>query len=60
MASPENRRALAAILDQLACPVCLGVLILDTETLACTQCGRTYPIEDGIPVLIGDRADPPA
>lgn len=44
----------AAILAQLACPVCLSDLALDEGVLTCSQCGRTYPIVDGIPVLIAE------
>jgi uncharacterized protein YbaR (Trm112 family) len=50
----------ASILDQLACPACLGALRLDELSLVCTECGRTYPIVDGIPVLIADRVSPRA
>jgi uncharacterized protein YbaR (Trm112 family) len=45
-------------LARLACPVCHASLRLaETPTgIACTRCGRTYPIVDGLPVLIGARA----
>ncbi|HXP59022.1 MAG TPA: Trm112 family protein [Dongiaceae bacterium] len=46
----------ASILDQLACPACLGDLRLDGQRLVCAACGRIYPIVDGIPVLIVDMA----
>jgi len=46
----------ASILSQLACPVCLGALSHDESRLLCVTCGRAYPIVDGIPVLIADRA----
>jgi hypothetical protein len=45
----------ASILDQLACPSCLGELRLDGERLVCAGCGRGFPIVDGIPVLIAER-----
>jgi hypothetical protein len=45
-----------SILDQLACPACMGNLDLNTDTLQCAACGRRYPIVDGIPVLIVERA----
>jgi len=49
-----------AILDQLACPVCLGALRLEEETrLLCGACGRAYPVVDGIPVLIAGREENP-
>ena len=41
-----------SVLNQLACPVCLGALSLEENKLACVACGRNYPIVDGIPVLI--------
>jgi uncharacterized protein YbaR (Trm112 family) len=41
-----------AVLDQLACPACLGALRLEETRLLCTACSRAYPIVDGIPVLI--------
>jgi uncharacterized protein YbaR (Trm112 family) len=46
-----------SILDQLACPACMGELRLDGERLICAGCGRRYPIVDGIPVLIAGRAE---
>jgi uncharacterized protein YbaR (Trm112 family) len=48
----------ARVLDQLACPACLGRLTLDGARLVCAGCGRGYPIEDGVPVLIVERAEP--
>jgi uncharacterized protein YbaR (Trm112 family) len=45
-----------SVLDQLACPACLGELVLVGEQLVCAGCGRGYPILDGIPVLIAERA----
>jgi hypothetical protein len=47
-----------SILSQLVCPVCLGELRLEESRLVCTGCGCAYPIIDGIPVLIADRAMP--
>jgi uncharacterized protein YbaR (Trm112 family) len=46
----------ARTLDLLACPACVGELRLDGDRLLCAGCGRTYPIVDGIPVLIAERA----
>jgi uncharacterized protein YbaR (Trm112 family) len=48
-----------SILSQLACPACLGGLSLDEGKLVCGQCGRAYPIVDGIPVLIAGREENP-
>jgi uncharacterized protein YbaR (Trm112 family) len=46
-----------ALLAQLACPACLGELRLNESQLICTACNRSYPIVDGIPVLIAERAE---
>jgi hypothetical protein len=45
-----------SVLDQLACPACLGDLALIGGLLMCAGCGRGYAIVDGIPVLIAERA----
>ncbi|MGO9433302.1 MAG: Trm112 family protein [Terracidiphilus sp.] len=42
--------------DQLVCPACLQPLRFAPDQIVCTACGRTYPVIDGIPVLIADRA----
>ena len=48
----------AQLLEQLACPVCHGGLRLamPEENIVCVGCGRAYPLVDGIPVLIAERA----
>jgi uncharacterized protein YbaR (Trm112 family) len=46
-----------SVLSQLACPACLGNLRLDAARLVCAVCHRAYPIIDGIPVLIVERAE---
>ena len=45
-----------AILAQLACPACYGELRFEGARLRCMACSRVYPIVDGIPVLIVERA----
>jgi len=51
----------ASVVSRLACPACYGNLRLDpvndAEHLVCVACERAYPIVDGIPVLIVDRAE---
>jgi uncharacterized protein YbaR (Trm112 family) len=41
----------------LACPVCYGDLGIDAGRVVCAACSRSYPIVDGIPILIPDRAE---
>jgi uncharacterized protein YbaR (Trm112 family) len=45
------------VVSQLACPACTGDLRLATSHLVCIACQRAYPIVDGIPVLIVERAE---
>jgi uncharacterized protein len=54
-----NLTALGAWADRLACPGCLKPVRVEAMCLVCTGCGRTYPIVDGIPVLIPDPGDDP-
>jgi glycosyltransferase involved in cell wall biosynthesis/ubiquinone/menaquinone biosynthesis C-methylase UbiE len=44
--------------DLLACPICRARLTWRTASATCTSCGAAYPIMDGIPVLVGETADP--
>ena len=46
------------MLQQLACPVCFGALKLRVSDglIDCIGCQRVYPLIDGIPVLIPERA----
>ena len=43
----------------LVCPVDHADLIQDLENrvLECTECGRRYPVRDGIPVMLVDQAE---
>ena len=45
------------LLDILACPVCKADVELKDEKIICTQCGRRYPIKDGIPVMLVEEAE---
>jgi len=47
----------AKMLDLLACPACQGDLCMDDARLVCLSCRRAYPIVDGIPALIVERAE---
>jgi SAM-dependent methyltransferase len=47
----------------LKCPECVGELVIDltdddplsTGTLSCEPCQRSYPIEDGVPILVSAK-----
>ncbi|MEZ3164396.1 methytransferase partner Trm112 [Halorubrum sp. RMP-47] len=52
-----------SLMDVICCPLDKSTLELDVDdeaddgevlagTLTCTECGETYPIEDGIPNLL--------
>ena len=49
------------LLDILACPACKGDVKYDTEkdVIKCTNCGREYPIKDGIPVMLIEESTQP-
>ena len=42
----------AALLSKLACVRCTGALGDDGASLACLGCGATYPVADGVPVVL--------
>jgi uncharacterized protein len=48
----EFQSRFAELRGMLACPACHGELRLEGERVVCEQCGHSYPIVDGIPVLI--------
>lgn len=41
--------------DVLACPVDHGGLTEHDSILICAECGASYPIREGIPVLLMDE-----
>jgi uncharacterized protein YbaR (Trm112 family) len=47
----------AEVLNLLACPVCGNALVEEPSgRLRCSACARLYPVIDGIPILLADRA----
>jgi uncharacterized protein len=52
----KEKRFSQEVLAMLACPVCHSSLLEENNEIRCTQCQRRYPVEDGIPVLLEDRA----
>jgi len=58
----EARRITQDDLRWLACPVCKDSLVLKQTSgaglhrIICNGCKREYPVVDGLPVLLADRA----
>jgi uncharacterized protein YbaR (Trm112 family) len=48
-----------ALLELLACPACKTAVREDGDRLVCAQCGRRYPVRDGIPVMLVEEAEQP-
>ena len=47
------------LLEILACPACKTEVKADGDVLVCVQCGRRYPVRDGIPVMLIEEAEEP-
>ena len=47
----------AELLKILACPACKTAVALKDDTIVCAECGRRYPIKDGIPIMLVEEAD---
>ncbi len=45
------------LLESLACPHCKSRLVLSSDQLQCQGCGRVFPIERGVPLLIESHTD---
>ncbi len=45
------------LLSILACPACKAKVVLVDELLVCGNCGRRYPIREGIPVMLIEEGD---
>lgn len=45
--------------EVLVCPVDKADLTEDAEAgrLVCDDCGRRYPVEDGIPIMLVEKAE---
>lgn len=57
MAVDFNLQTLTSWAGKLACPACRGSLRPVLDQMVCDGCGRAYPVVDGIPVLIEERAE---
>ena len=52
----------ADLWDVLACPCPAHAPVRPDEAtgrIMCTECGRSFEVRDGIPVMLLDEADPP-
>jgi hypothetical protein len=47
----------ASIVSRLACPACHSDFLLEASHLICSGCRRAYPVVDGIPALIVEKAE---
>ncbi|MDA3899188.1 MAG: Trm112 family protein [Spirochaetes bacterium] len=47
------------LLNILACPACKGDIEYDTKSnsVRCIDCSLVYPVIDGIPVMLVDKAE---
>jgi uncharacterized protein YbaR (Trm112 family) len=45
------------LLEILACPADKQPVVLQADFLVCHTCGRKYPIEDGIPIMLIEEGD---
>lgn len=43
------------LLEMLSCPYCKEDVKLEGEKVVCTECGREFPIVDGIPHMLPDE-----
>ena len=41
---------------RLECPVCGGPFVEEVASLICPECLLAFPIRDGVPVLLPERA----
>ncbi|MFH1478363.1 MAG: Trm112 family protein [Candidatus Omnitrophota bacterium] len=45
------------LLDILACPACKTGVELKEDKIYCSKCGRSYPVRDGIPIMLIEEAE---
>jgi uncharacterized protein YbaR (Trm112 family) len=44
------------LINILICPACGAAVREKENAIECTDCKNRYPVEDGIPVMLVDRA----
>ena len=40
------------LLEIVACPACKAAVKTDKESIVCMGCGLSYPINEGIPIML--------
>ena len=45
------------LLDILACPACKGNVVEKEHKIVCEDCGRKYPVKDGIPIMLVEESE---
>ncbi len=53
----KQARVPKELLDILVCPVDKAKVHLKGDRLVCEQCGRGYPVRDGIPIMLEEEAE---
>lgn len=48
------------LINILACPACKEVLTAQEEppSLLCLHCGLSFPVRDGVPIMLRKEAEP--
>ena len=52
MTEPASALIRPELLELLVCPVDHAELEIAGDALRCTQCGRLFPVQDGIPNML--------
>jgi uncharacterized protein YbaR (Trm112 family) len=49
----------AKLVKTVVCPICHGELRFNADftKLCCVECGKSFRVEDGIPVLLAQEAE---
>ncbi len=55
----DNATVPRELLEILVCPVDKAKVNLQGDRLVCEQCGRAYPVREGIPIMLEEEAELP-